>query len=648
MKPIAIALLLSLPAVGQVNSGDRAPVVLGGTGSWLDRLRGPYVAKRVPPIDFRNSNRIYDLLRAGNLYLSLPDAIALAIENNLDVEISRFDILAAKSDLLRAQGGGTLRGVSTAITQLAAGVGGPASPLLTTAASSATPSTSVPSNVTELSALASSQGSLSILPESYSAGPPLPMFDPAILGNVTWEHQNTPQPSSFATGNNTLISNSTTASLSLQQGFSPGTQYSLAYNSTSQNVNSLRTSYNPYTTGSLGLTITQPLLRGFGPAVNRRFIRIARNNERVGSQVFRQQLINAVYGVSRLYYDLVALNQDLRVKQGTLSAARTLYENTKAGVEEGTLAPLELTRAQAQVAGAEQDLVNSQGLLEEQEVIVKRILTRGAADPAIHSSHIVPTEPLDVPAQEPILLHDELMTKAFANRPDLSVAGTQVDNSRIYLHASRNELLPELNLVGIGQGNGLSGQPNAAALSSTSSTGIQTGAVQPSLVGGYGTSLAEIFRGKYPTYGIGLQLMLPLRNRIAQADVERDEVQFRQAQARLQQFRNQAQLEIDDAIIGLRRARASYDAAVKTRILQEQALEIEHARYEAGVDTAFFVIQYQSYVAQARSTEVVAKGNYWKAKAALDRATATNLESNNISFDEAFHGRITRAPATLP
>jgi outer membrane protein TolC len=176
-------------------------------------------------------------------------------------------------------------------------------------------------------------------------------------------------------------------------------------------------------------------------------------------------------------------------------------------------------------------------------------------------------------------------------------------------------------------------------MNSLAATTGTTAAPSTSNIGGYGTSLGLLLSAKYPTYGIGIQLNLPIRNRVAQADVERDELQYRQAQAE-QQLRNQAQLEVEAALVALRRARAAYDAAVKTRILQAQSLEVEQVRYEAGVDTAFFVIQYQSYLSQARSTEVVAKANYFKAKAALDRAVGASSERNNISIDEAYHGRV--------
>ena len=623
---------------------DQAPRVLAnGPAGWLGRFTGFYIPKPVSDIDIRNSPRIYDLIRAGNIYLSLNDAIALALENNLDLEVSRFQIPFAATDLQRAKGGGTLRGVSLNVTNPPLGVGGPQSPLLNVAAASATPSTSVPSDVFNPGAITATESSLAVVPGlggapgDMAAGPPIPQYDPAILGNLQWQHQTTPEASTLTSGTNTLVTKSFAGSANLTQGFGTGTQYALGYNTLTQNVNSVRNVVNPYSSASLGLTVTQPLLRGFGISVNRRYINMAKNDQQISNLVFRQQVINTVFGVMRLYFDLAALAEDLRVKQETLAAARTLYDNTKAGVEEGTLAPLELTRAEAQVAAAEQDLINSQGLFDQQEAILKNLLTRrGTAEPVVRDAHIVATEALTVPAEEPVQPLEALLRVATDNRPDLAQAGFQIANSELALKGTRNELLPQLDLVGTAQNSGLAGQqnPNYQGLGTLGGT-----AVDPALVGGYGSVLDQVFSRKYPTYSIGVQLNLPLRNRVAQADMVRDELNLREAQTRRQALENQARLEVEDAMISLRRARAAYEAAVRTRRLQEQSLDVEKARFEAGVDTLFFVLQYQSYLAQARSTEVAAKGNYFKAKAALDRALGTTLETNGVSFEEAYRGR---------
>ena len=631
-----LLMLVSLSAMGQTPpTTDRPPEV--SISPW-----NPYRAKSVNAIDSNNSRRLYDLMRGGNIYLSLSDAIALAIENNLDVQMTRYQIPIADTDVLRAKGGGTLRGISTSTTELPTGVGGPSSPLLTSPASGSTPATAVPNNIFDLTLATSGSTTQSISstsPLPSAAGPPIPQYDPTIAGNILGYHQTQLEPDTLTTGNTVFTSNNATAGLNLQQGFSTGTQYSIGFNSMWQSSNSLRNNYNPYSTGSLGLTITQPLLRGFGIAVNRRFITIAKNDRKISDLNFRQQLINVIYGISRLYYDLIALADDVRVKQENLRSAEELHKNTRASVERGTLAQVELTRAEAEVAGAEEDLANSLGLLDEQELVIKNVLTRkGGREPAVQSAHIVATETLVVPQHEEIPVLADLLPKAMAQRPDLQQSNLELENSRIALKGARNELLPELDLVGMYESNGLAGQPNS--LYQNPETPGAVNPVDPAFVGGYGTMLGQILESRYPTYQIGIQLNLPLRNRVAQADVVRDELQLRTSETRFLQLQNQAEVELEDAIIGLRRARVSYQAAVRARDLQRESLDVERARLSAGLSTPFFVIQYQSYLAQAESTEVVAKGNYFKARAALDRVLGTSLEANGISFEDAYKGRI--------
>jgi outer membrane protein TolC len=404
----------------------------------------------------------------------------------------------------------------------------------------------------------------------------------------------------------------------------------LAFDNTHQSLNALTTNYNPYTGSSLGLTVTQPLLRGFGPALNHRFIRIAGNDRKITTLLFHQQLIATVYGVIRLYTDFVALYEDVKVKQETVAAAEKLFSDTKAQVDEGTLAPVEMTRANAQVFATRQDLINARGLLEEQQAILKNQLTRtGNADPEVQAATIIPTDPLNIPEKEEVRPIQDLFTEAMANRPDLGQASLQIENSQIGLKGARNATLPEVDLVGMVQNNGLAGPLNPVAP-----------ATNTPFTGGYGTVLDQLATAKYPTYEIGVQVTVPIHNRIAEADLARDELQLKQSEVRLRQLQNQARLEVEDAVIAMRRARASYDAAVQARKYQQESLEAEQMKYEVGASTAFFVIQYESLLAQAKSTEVAAKSAYVKARAALERATGNILEQHQISLDAGIKGRM--------
>jgi outer membrane protein TolC len=440
----------------------------------------------------------------------------------------------------------------------------------------------------------------------------------------------TPELSISSYGTPSLVSNGFNANAGLVQGFSSGALVNLGFDNTHQSLNSLTSNYNPYTGSSLGLTVTQPLLRGFGPALNRRFIRIAGNDRKITTLLFQQQLIATVYGVIRLYTDFVALYEDVKVKQESVNAAEKLYSDTKAQVDEGTLAPVEMTRANAQVFSTRQDLINARGLLEEQQAILKNLLTRtGNADLEVQAATIIPTDSLDIPEKEEIQPMQDLFTAALANRPELGQADLQIENSQIGLKGAQNAVRPEVDLVGTLQNNGLGGSLNPTA--PTSNTPF---------VGGYGTVLDQIFARKYPTYEIGVQVTLPIRNRIAESDLVRDELQLRQSQVRLRQLQNEARLEVEDAVIALRRARSSYEAAVQARRYSQESLDAEQMKYEVGASTSFFVIQYESLLAQAKSTEVAAKSAYVKARAALERATGRILDAHQISLDAGIKGRM--------
>jgi outer membrane protein TolC len=578
-----------------------------------------------------NSRRIRDLLRAGTLYLSLEDALALAIENNLDVELQRAGLRQGETELRRAQGGGVVRGLGYTLAEAPAGVGGPVSPLVTNraVAGNATNGTTVAANALELGALGaplvnySVQGSV-----PQSSGTAVPVLDPSVTGLWNWSHQTTPETSFQSYDANTLVANAVQANAGVQQGFSTGAQAALSFNNLHQSLNSLTTGYNPFTGSSLAFTVTQPLLRGFGVGLNRRYIRIAANERKIASLLFQQQLILTVYGVIRLYTDFVALYEDVKVKQEAVALAEKLLSDTRAQVDEGALAPIELSRANAQLFSTRQDLINSRGLLQEQEAILKNVLTR-AGDPDVQSAPVIPTDTLTIPAQDEVRPIQDLVADALAHRPDLSQATLQVDNSNIALEGARSATRPEVDLVGVLQNNGLAGPGTGYVVNPN-----------PSFVGGYGSVLGQILAHDYPTYGIGLQVTLPIHNRIAESDLARDELQVKQSEIRVRQLQNQARLEVEDAVIAMRRARASYEAAVEASKYQQESLEAEQTKFEAGASTVFFVNQYENQVAQAKSAEVVARSSYVKARAALQRATGTILDENRVEVEAAVKGTV--------
>jgi outer membrane protein TolC len=622
-KGIAVvcAALLAAPIFGEQ---DIQPV-----GNFVTR---PYRARRVPPIKLANSSRLESLLRAGRLYLSMQDAIALALENNLDIDIQRYGRLIADANILRARGGGFAQGASTSV------IAGP-----TSAQSGGVAQSGVSGNPsTQASAASATAVGNTVISVS---GPPIPTFEPSISSNANWGHQTIPESSPFLTGTTSLIQRQDNWSVTYQQGFTTGTQVSLGLNNTSTIGNNANSSFNPVTTSSLGLTVTQHLLAGFSLAVNQRQIQIARNNRELSDLTFKLQVITTVAAVMDLYWDLVAFNENVRVQQQAVATSSKLFEDNKKQVEVGMMAPIEVVRAEAQLATDQQNLTLAETQLEQQETIVKNALSRnGVASPSVAEARIVPTDRNRVPDIEPITPIQDLIAMALSARPELAQNRIQVTNQEITLRGSKNGLLPSLDLVASLSNNALAGQANALP----STFPFSFGAAPPVFIGGYGTVLSQLFSRNYPNYAAGFTLNIPLRNRIAQAQVINDELALRQLQLGLQRLENQVRVDVRNAVIGVRNARAQHAAAVKARILQEQSLDAEQKKYAAGASVIYQVILAQRDLDTARQNELSAEAAYAKSQVELDRVTGQTLNHNNISLDEAFKGAVSHPHSTLP
>lgn len=602
----------------------------------------PYRAQEVPPVNLANSPRLESLLRAGRIYLSLQDAVALALENNLDIAVQRYGPLMADASLLRAEAGGLLRGVPTAVqrattsalaqaTGAAGGVGGAVS--------------------TGAAVTTGGEAGGAIIIQTGTA---VPNLDPVLFTQVNFSHRTSPQTNSFTTGTNALILRNDVANFGIQKGFLTGGSVSFGWNNSRLETNAGRSDFNPSMTASFSLSIQQPLLRGFGLAVNNRNIRIAKNNRRVSDLAFRQQVISTVSAIVSAYWDLVSYNENVRVRQQALALAQKLYEDNKKQVEIGTLAPIEVVRAEAEVASSRQALVQAETQLLQQETLLKNALSRtGVASPLVADARIVPTDRISVPPSEPVTPVQDLIEMAMKNRPDVAQIELQIENTKIGLKGSRNSLLPQLDVVADFRNNALVGEINKLPIPAIPGTGIgpqprNPAAVDPFFIGGYGKALSQLFARNFPDYAIGFQLNIPLRNRSAQADMILDQLTLRQQELRRQALLNQVRVDVRNALIAVQQARAAYEAAVKARELQEQTLEAEQKKYALGASTIFFVIQAQRDLAQARSVEVAAASQYAKAKVQLEAATGRTLEAYNISIEEALEGRVSRPPSQLP
>ena len=631
MRKFYCALFVGLVAVSAAAQDSKS-------GFW-HKLGEPYRPIELPPNRYQDTARLKALLRTGQIYLSLDDAIALAIENNLDVDVQRSLPVFAKADVLRAKSGTIVRGLTLTVREGPVGVGGPSSPVLTGAIDNTNSQSDVSLALGQLPGLGS---------PVFSTGSRLPVYDSFVTGQYGWFHNTTPQTSQANFAVNSLVTGTTIFNTGYLKGFSTGAQLNIAFTNTRQNQNSSKFDYNPYTASSLAFTVTQPLLQGFGIATNKRYIRIAANNEKIADLTFQQQLIATVSGVIRLYYDLVSVKEDVEVKRQALKRAQALLEINQVQVDVGTLAPIEVTRAQAEVARSQQALTNSESLVIQQELILKNYLSRrGTEDPEVRASRITTLDKINIPDRDTLPPVEKLVADAFQSRPDYRQAIMQLENAGLALKGSKNALLPQLDLVGVVQNDALAGEVNPIPPPGVP-PGSYVHSVDAQFLGGYSSALAQIFRRNYPDYGVLFQLNIPLSNRQARADMMRDQAQVLQAEIRLEQLKHQVRTDVEASVIALQRARAAYDSARQTRILQEETLQAEEEKYSVGATTSFFIIQYQRDLAQARSDEVLAESLYAKAQTALERAVGQTLTQHNVDLGDAYNGQVQRQPRPLP
>jgi len=597
-----------------------------GVSGWWNNITEPYSWREVAPIHLGNSSRLDQLMRAGKLYLSLQDTISLALENNLDIELQRYGPRISEAELQRANAGGSSRvGSASGVSNTTTGQGAAGSQLGSAAAQ--TGQTLVGQNL-----------------------------DPVLTGTMSWGHQTIPQTNTFVTGTSSLINQRTLANYGVSQSFLTGTSATLGFNNNLLAQNSGRNDFNPSKSVNGSLNVTQRLLQGFGMAVNNRNIRVSRNNVKVSELVFQQQVITTVSSVISLYWDLVSANEDVQVKQQALALNQKLYDDNKKQVEIGTLAPIEIIRAEAEVARSQQDLTISETNLLQQETVIKNALSRtGVGSPGLAEARIITTDKIRMPDNEAVEPIQDLVLKAVTGRPELEQARVNIESSKIGLKGSRNALLPSVDAFVDVRNNGLSGILNNQPIPPV--PGAPVGIVSPPrnpanvdgfFLGGYGTALGQVFRRNFPDYSVGVSLNIPLRNRGAQADMVRDQLSLRQSEIRLQQSLNQVRVEVQNALISLQQARARYQTSVKNRVLQEQTLDAEQKKYALGASTIFFVIQAQRDLTAAQASEVASLSTYARARNELERATGQTLTANSIQIDEAMKGSVARPASAIP
>lgn len=581
----------------------------------------PYSSRQVAPPKFLNSPRVNKVLKDGTLMLSLDDAIVLALENNLDLAIARYNLSIADTEILRTKGGAGIQGVNTGIVQ---GTPGGAS-VLTAGAQGGGP------GGTSTAAGGAATGAGGIVTSTLGAGPPIPAFDPFLSSTLSIEHGSFPQSSIFLTGTPLLQQNTGTANFAYNQGFATGTSLSVSYDNNRQTTNNIHSTLNPLLTGSYRIQLTQPLLAGFGIGINRRFIRIAKNNREITDVAFRLQVTTTVGQIENIYWNLVNAYEDVKAKQRAVDLANRLLADNEKQVRIGTLAPIEVVRAQAQVASATQDLIVSQTNLQLQQLLMKNAISRNLTDMRLAAAEVIPTDTMQVPAVEPVVPTQDLISDALSHRPELAEARIDLTNRDINNKAARNALLPSVNLVGWYGTSALAGVPTPNAIPNTPTTG-------------YTDVFHTIFGNDFPDYAVGLNVNIPIRNRVAQATQARAMLEYRQAQMRLQQLENQIRIEVQNAQFALQQNRARVDAAVKGRELARQSLDAEQKKYTLGASTTYNVLQMQRDLATAESNLITAMAAYEQSKVELDRATGLTLTHLGIELADAESGAVTALP----
>jgi outer membrane protein TolC len=580
-----------------------------------------YMGEQVPEPVLANSPRIDGLIREGKLYLSLKDAINLALENNLDLAIARYNLPIANTDILRTQAGGFFRGVNTGVVQgtPGGGVGG-----------FGTGAPGAGAGGTTGGAGGAGAGASGLVQSTLGTGTAVSSYDPAISANVGAEHQTLPLTNLTVNGVPTLQTNTGQFNINYSQAFATGTSISFSFNNSSQTTNGINTSLSPVLNSQYRILFQQELLAGFGFGPNLRYLRIARNNKKISDIAFKDQVIATVTQIENIYWDLVSAYEQTRVNEQSSSFAQQTLENAKKQLQLQSVPEMDVMRAEAEVSKRDQELTVARTSLQLQETLMKNAITKSLDDPVLEAMPVVPTdrmESVQTPPEQPI---QDLIATALHDRAELQESDVDLVNRQISRRAATNALLPSLSLVGFYSGQGLAGQLNPLFQGTNSST-VPTD---------FGGAVQNAFNNSAPDYYIGLNLNVPLRNRVAKADQYRSELEYRQSELRLEQLKKQVRIEVRNAQYALQQTRARVEAARKARNLAQRTFEITKKEQDLGSGSSYQTLSAQRDLALAELDLVNAVTIFEKATVELDRATGTTLDHNNIQVADAIRGAV--------
>lgn len=584
-------------------------------GDPINMYRPTTIAKA----DFNNSVRLQELVKDGKIYLSLSDAIALALENNYDIAIARYYLDIADTDILRAKAGSSLRGVGAAVLQNT--LGGTSQTLSASGA---------PGTVSGAAA-----GSSGIVLNSDGAGPTPESLDPEVDGTVQLERQKSPQTSPFQPRS---FTNTDEYNFSYAQGFVPGTSLNLAWDNSRVTSNGFN-SYSPELLSSFKATVTQHLLQGAGIWVNKRFQYEAILDRRITDSTFRQQILSTVNQVENIYWVVVSAYEDVQAKEQALDQSTRVDSDTRKQLEIGTMAPLDVVNADSTVATDKQALISSQSNLNYQQLVLKQAIARNLNDPALVAAPIIPTDRVNLdPLPEEKQTPDELAQLAFKNRPELEQAVLSIKKDEITLRGAKNALLPTLDVYGFYGGQGIGGDPNLAC----NFGGFGSCAATSS--SGYPSVLSTLVDGSSPDKGAGFTLKIPIRNRTAQADQARSLIEYRQAEMHLEQLYTQIRMQVVAQQYALTNDRAQVQAAIAAEDYAKQSLDSEQKKLHLGASTTANVLLQERNLANAENSLITAHLTYAKDRALLYQVLATTMEHYGINLGDAATGKVGAAP----
>ncbi|MBS1822141.1 MAG: TolC family protein [Acidobacteria bacterium] len=578
-----------------------------------------YRATLVPKPNLANTPRIDSLVHDGVLELSLNNAIALALENNLDLAIARYNIPIAEADILRTRAGGSFRGVNTGVVQNTpgGGVGGFGSG-----------SSGAGAGGTSGGAGGAGSGASGLVQSTLGTGTNVSSYDPSISGSFNNEHYTQPLSNISIYGVQTLRQNTTAGNIGYSQAFPTGTTFSAIFDNNRGATNSPRSLLNPTLNAYYHVAIQQQLLAGFGLGPNLRFLRIAKNNQKISDEAFKLQVVTTITQIANMYWDLVAAYEDEQVKSRALDFAKQTLDSGRKQLALQAIPAMDVMKDETEVANREQDLTIAKTTLQFQELLIKNALTKNLDDPILEAMPVKPTDSsaVDNAQGTAAATTEDSIALALRDRIELKESDIDLENRRISRSAARNALLPTVALTAFYGGTGLAGEPNPSAGIPSTSPRDWHGAV------------ANAFNNSAPDYYVGVSVNVPIRNRVAKSDQYRSELETRQAELRMQQLKKQIRIEVRNAQYALEQSRARVESARKARDLAQKTFDITAKEQELGAGSNLQTLTARRDLSAAESALVAAMTAFQKAKIELERSLGTTLDANRISIESARTG----------